>query len=370
MNPNYEPIIKKCQTFLDALFNRNQDTDTFAKPTRAQIIKSAKTLSHEITKISLLLADLRAKTEYFSSIEETLDNIFSIYQGLSAYSGASLFRIIQIYFRKLIKSTQDVFIAYQNNEQSLGDDEENTISKQITGLAWKCCEELEKMPIKNSNSIISRGEEISSLIQDALEEVKEFQSKLKNLEKQFGQVSSEKHQVSKDGTVTVDGESTTDKESNDKKSDDVNGDFEKEDEDQDQDEDEDYDDEDDIELLNNLTKQDIELVDKIVSVIERSTKISQLWVEMLKSINKPSDEDTDFTSEQIQISESVIHQINELSKNVDDIASAIYPLPNITYCEAQLSLLDISIKDIIDKINSNFKLFNFNSKFEEKLKSI
>lgn len=208
------------------------------------------------------------------------------------------------------------------------------------------------------------------MIQDALEEVKEFQSKLKNLEKQFGQVSSEKHQVSKDGTVIVDGESTTDKDSNDKKSDDVNGEFEKEDEDQDQDEDEDYDDEDDIELLNNLTKQDIELVDKIVSVIERSTKISQLWVEMLKSINKPSDEDTDFTSEQIQISESVIHQINELSKNVDDIASAIYPLPNITYCEAQLSLLDISIKDIIDKINSNFKLFNFNSKFEEKLKSI
>ncbi|KAN0015903.1 hypothetical protein ACTFIU_005852 [Dictyostelium citrinum] len=373
MNTNYDPIINKCQTFLDALFNRNQDTDTFAKPTRAQIIKSAKTLSHEITKISLLLADLRAKTEYFSSIEETLDNVFSIYQGLSAYSGASLFRIIQIYFRKLIKSTQDVFIAYQNNEQSLGDDEENSISKQITGLAWKCCEELEKVPIKNSNSIISRGEEISSLIQDALEEVQEFQSKLKNLEKKFGEVSSEKHEISKDGTVIVDGKSNIDKDSNDKKNDDVNGDFEKEDEDQDyqdeQDDDEDYDD-DEVELLNTLTKQDIELVDKIVSIIERSTKISQLWVEMLKSINKPSDEETDFTSEQIQISESVIHQINELSKNVDDIASAIYPLPNITYCEAQLSLLDVSIKDIIDKINSNFKLFNFNSKFEEKLKSI
>ncbi|KAN0029510.1 hypothetical protein ACTA71_007639 [Dictyostelium dimigraforme] len=371
MNTNYEPIINKCQTFLDALFSRNQDTDTFAKPTRAQIIKSAKTLSHEITKISLLLADLRAKTEYFSSIEETLDNVFSIYQGLSAYSGASLFRTIQIYFRKLIKSTQDVFIAYQNNEQSLGDDEENSISKQITGLAWKCCEELEKVPIKNSNSIISRGEEISSLIQDALEEVKEFQTKLKNLEKKFGEPSSEKREISKDGTVIIDNKSTIDKDSNDNKNDDVNGEFEKEDEDEDYQEDEDYvDDEDEVELLDTLTKQDIELVDKIVLIIERSTKISQLWVEMLKSINKSSDEEIDFTSEQIQISESVIHQINELSKNVDDIASAIYPLPNISYCEAQLSLLDVSIKDIIDKINSNFKLFNFNSKFEERLKSI
>ncbi|KAK5583494.1 hypothetical protein RB653_005090 [Dictyostelium firmibasis] len=372
MNPNYDPIINKCSTFLDSLFNRNQDMDTFAKPTRAQIIKSAKTLSHEITKISLLLADLRAKTEYFSSIEETLDNVFSIYQGLSAYAGASLFRAIQIYFRKLIKSTQEVFIAYQNNEQSLGDDEENTISKQITGLAWKCCEEFEKVPIKNSNSIIARGEEISSLIQDALDEVKEFQTKIKNIEKKFGEVTSEKQEISKDGTVVIDGESSIDKDSNDKKNDDVNGEFEKEDEDQDyqdEEDDEDYDD-DDVELLNSLTSEDIKLVDRIVSIIERSTKISQLWVEMLKSINKPSDEEIDFTSEQIEISESVISQINELSKNVDDIASAIYPLPNISYCEAQLSLLDVSIKNIIDKINSNFKLFNFNSKFENKLKSI
>ncbi|EGC29299.1 hypothetical protein DICPUDRAFT_159142 [Dictyostelium purpureum] len=363
-NTNYDAIIGKLQTFLDNLYNRNQDTDTFSRPTRAQIVKSAKTLSHEITK-----KNLRAEPKFFSSIEETLDNVFSIYQGLSAYSGASLFRAIQICFRKLMKSTQEVFIAYRDNELSLGEDEENKISKQIIGLAWKCCEEFEKVPIKNSTSIIERGAEISSLIEDALDEVKDFQDKLATIKEKYGMVKKDKEEIDKDGNV----KSTVDDISNDNKKDDVNGDFEHAEEDEKEDEeefDEDFED-DDMEILKNISQKDIELVDKVVAIIEKSNKITKLFVEMLKSV-EPADQDdiSQDSIEKVKVSESIINSLNELSKNVDDIASAIYPLPNITYCEAQLSYLDISIKNIVDSIKNNFKLYGFSSdKYESKLNS-
>eukprot|EP01132_Coremiostelium_polycephalum_P002077 gene2077-2563_t len=159
---NYKVVTSKINTFLDCLFSKNNAADEFPRPTRSQVIKIARTLSHEITKISLLLQDLRAKPEFFSNIEECLDNLFSVFQGISAHSEA---------------------------EESLGDDEENVISKQTINVAWKCCEDLESIPLRNTTAIILRVEEITSLIKDAQEEVEEFRDKIERLSKEYGDLS-------------------------------------------------------------------------------------------------------------------------------------------------------------------------------------
>jgi len=344
---NYESIIGKISTFIDTLFSKNTDTETFQRPTRAQIIKSAKTLSHEITKICLLLQDLRAKPEFFDSLEETLDNIFSVYQGLSAYSSDSLFRSNQIHFRKLMKSVLDVIMAYKKNEESLGEDEENQISKQITGQAWKACEEIENITIKNSIAILKRTNTIASMVDDAAEEIKDFQQKLAKIKSEFGAVKTEKEEF----------QDEQEKQEQEDKDDDVDGEFE-------QDEDEAYYDiDDDLEVIQNISQQEIAMVDRVVETIDKTHKLTKLFADILKSHEKSQDKDdvSQDTKENNQLLEKIVGSLDELSKQVDDIASAVYPPQNVTYLESQTSDMDVEISDVITLIKS-LPFFNSISK--------
>ncbi|KAF2075433.1 hypothetical protein CYY_003262 [Polysphondylium violaceum] len=336
---NYEGIIGKINTFIDTLFSKNTDTETFQRPTREQIIKSAKTLSHEITKICLLLQDLRAKPEFFDSIEETLDNIFSVYQGLAAYSSDSLFKSNQVHFRRLMKSVLDIFVAYKRNEESLGEDEENIIDKQLTARAWKSCEDIEKITIKNSIAIIERNKEISSMIQDASEEILEFQEKLEKIKASFGQVKQDKQEDFKD---------EQEKQEQEDKDDDVNGEFEQDDEEAV------YDLDDDLEVIENISQQEVAMVDRVAATIEKSLSLSKVFGDIIKSNEKSKDKDdvSQDTKENVETMEKIINLLNELSKQVDDIASAVYPPQNLTYLESQTSDMDVEIFDIITLIKS------------------
>ncbi|KYR00494.1 hypothetical protein DLAC_02499 [Tieghemostelium lacteum] len=357
---NYEAINTKINSFLDMLSTQVEDTQTFPdRPTRMQIVKSSKSLSHEITKISLLLQDIRAKEEFFSNIVECLDNLFSIYQALASYSCQTLFRSIQNYYRKLLKSLLDLFTVYQEQEQSLGEDEENVVSKQVTGLAWKCCEEFEKMPINNTVALYLRSKELNSMIQDALDEMEDIEKKLRKATGELGAVKD----TNKPGALR-DSQKVDDFENEDDDENEEDDDFEQEDDD-------DFFDDGSLEIVNNLTKEESVILFDICDCIRVSQKATKLYQEVMKSI-QPQDKDdtTNDPKQNANTHEQILNKINELSKNIDDIASAIYPPLNTQYLTSQISIIKVFNFEILSDLKSNFKSLSIPQKFEEPLDSL
>ncbi|EFA79374.1 hypothetical protein PPL_07792 [Heterostelium album PN500] len=371
--PAYQVVLSKIDTVMQTLDCKTSDPE-FKRPTRGNIVKSAKTLSHEITKISLLLQDCRAKPEFFSNIEECLDNLFSIYQGLCGYSGASLFRQIQIYFKRVYKSLYDTLYTFMENEKRIGEDEENTVPKERIGIAWKSCELLEKIPLRNSSAICVRMEELLTMINDAYDEVDEVNDGIENYKKRMSEPANPDDEEAEEKSTEKGGKE-------DKK---TNKQVEKDDEDE-EDEDEDDEDEDELEFVDDGEDDEEEdddffiedqaftgsssmrmLNDEEMNAIATIWELAEKCVEYVDEFEtyvkdreptKPEDLDdlsSDLKPEQLAVYEDLVLQFDELSKTVDDVVSGIYPPQNAYFISGQIEYLQ-------SKLNKMAKTFKDNN---------
>eukprot|EP01133_Synstelium_polycarpum_P012136 gene12136-14198_t len=334
---SYYTVLSKISTAIDCLDTKTSD-ESFDRPTRVQIVKAAKTMSHEITKIALLLQNARAQPEFFSQIESSVDNLFSIFQGMSAHSGISLFRYAQIHFRRVLKSLFDVLVAYKENEDRLGEDEENFISKERIGIAWKSCELLEKVPIRNSTAIAQRLEEIFALISDAYDEIDEVNEAID----QFKNRDNPNHVSSKKKEEVVEEEEEEDEE-----------------EDGEQEEEEDlFEDEAmDSSSMKMLTAEEMNAIATIVDLVEMGLEVSDRMAVYVRSL-EPEDAD-DLTGDEVhgnvEFYEEMAHDLNELSKTIDDVVSAIYPPQNALFITGSISYLETRVNNI-NKIMNDKKV--------------
>ncbi|GAM19993.1 hypothetical protein SAMD00019534_031680 [Acytostelium subglobosum LB1] len=351
--PSYVTIIEKLNTAIDTLDVKVTDPDTFKMPTRPQVVKAAKTLSHEITKITLLLQDSRAKPQFFSNIEECLDNMFSIYQGLSSHSGGSLFRSSQIYFRRVYKSLLSILTDFMENEKRLGDDEENILPKERVGTAWKSCETFESIPLRNATAIAERMRELTDLMYDAFDEVDEIKDAIDNYKNRAAAAEQQGTQTqTSNGKPSAQAEQDDD----DEEDEELNGEV---------DDDDAIDDEEDVFIEDNVDNNSFRmLTDEEMSAIESIQELSHDSYDLADSFatyitdREPTDpaklEDpaTDLDQKTLALYEDFVNQFNELSKIVDDVASGIYPPQNTHFISGNITYLRAKLNELTKRFET------------------
>ncbi|EGG18567.1 hypothetical protein DFA_04061 [Cavenderia fasciculata] len=358
---SYDAVVKKFEVAISELEIKTPFDESFTRPTRIHVAKISKTLSHEVTKLALLLQELRANPEFFENIEECVDVLSSMFKGFTAYACDSLYRLGKSHFLRVYKSILDMILDYKENEERLGDEEENIVSKDRIGTAWKSCEMFEKLPLSNYHAIVERGLEIFATVNDAFEEVDDIYDAIENYKLRC-QEAKDKQQNDEN-----DDEDEDEKEKKQKIQEKKQEDEEEEDEEEEEDDDENVilDDEDDDDFVIDqedgqdeaqmMNEKEMNNVDDLHTVIDFIIEMFYAVDMHVKNIIGGKDQD-DVSYESTEIighMDSVIQSFSQLSSIIDDVASGIYPPQNEEFVVGQIAFLDSEsrkLKQVLEKM--------------------